>query len=320
MNDTRRAAILLTGASGFVGSRLAPLLAATFKGQRLVALTANPPPGWIGAPADITDAAQIEALIAQERPCKIVHLAAQSSVGAANGVASATWRVNAIGAFALANAVARHSPDATLLFASSAEVYGDAFLAGPVDEDAPPQPKNPYARSKLAAEGIFADLLSPTNQLIVGRAFNHTGAGQDARFVLPSFAQQIAAIEANRHPPVLHVGNLDAERDFMDVDDVCDAYCALLMAKGLPTRATFNIASGEAHSIRSLLLRLKALARVAFTIEVDSARMRPNDIPRAVGRNNRIIAATGWSPRRLLDPLLQSLLDAARQTVSIPLS
>ena len=325
MSGTEPAAILLTGASGFVGQRIAPRLAAAAPpGARLVALCRGmAPDGWTAATADIADADAIADLIAHERPRVVVHLAAQSSIGAAVGAGAATWQVNALGAFALARACALHAPEAVVLFASSGEVYGDSFLAGPVDEDAPPRPKNSYARSKVAAEGMFADILAPTNRLLIARAFNHTGAGQDTRFVLPSFAQQIAAIEAGNQPPVMQVGNLDAARDFLDVEDVCDAYLALLAnTDRLPAQAIFNVASGRAYRIGDLLLRLRDLSGTRFEITIDPTRLRPSEIPTAVGRNDRLAEATGWAAKRSIDALLSELLGAARrrQTLALPTS
>jgi GDP-4-dehydro-6-deoxy-D-mannose reductase len=77
---------------------------------------------------------------------------------------------------------------------------------------------------------------------------NHTDAGQDERFVLPSFAAQIARIEAGLVGPKLLVGDIGVERDFLDVRDVIDAYLLILArAKSLPQRRSlFNVASGAA--------------------------------------------------------------------------
>ena len=114
-------------------------------------------------------------------------------------------------------------------------------------------PLNAYARAKAAAEAMLADVLPQSARLIVTRSFNHTGAGQDERFALPAFAAQIARIERGEKLPRLSVGNLSAQRDFLDVEDVVDAYLAADRCRGLPQRATFNIASGSAHAISDML-------------------------------------------------------------------
>lgn len=305
--------ILLTGASGFVGRRLAKRLAAfAAPGARLTALGRREPPvGWVDLRADITDELAVSRAVAAAKPEVVVHLAAQSSVGAAREAAEATWRTNFGGSFALAVACGRHAPEAVVLYVSSAEVYGMSFCDGPVDEDAPMRPQNPYARSKAAAEQAICDVLSPSNHLIVARPFNHTGAGQDERFVLPSFAAQIARIEAGLQEPVMRVGNLDAERDFLHVEDVCDAYIALLdKARGGPAREVYNVSSATTRPVSAILDEMRSLSSARFSIEIDPARLRASDIPRASGHNERLRAATHWaakiSARAILDELLQS--------------
>ena len=256
-------------------------------------------------------------MLERERPDVVIHLAAQASVGAAlAGAAASTWAVNLGGTLNIALAIARHLPTATVLFASSSEVYGRAFGAEPVDEGAACEPLNAYSRSKLMAERILADVLPSSAKLIVARPFNHTGPGQREDFVLPSFAAQIARIEAGLQPPTLWVGNLDVRRDFLDVRDVASAYVGLLtVAPHLPARFTCNIASGSARPLREVLDILCKLARVPFLVQVDPARQRPSDVPVAAGRSDRLRAATGWAPAIALEETLDSLLADARRRV-----
>jgi GDP-4-dehydro-6-deoxy-D-mannose reductase len=308
---------LVTGLGGFVGGYLAPALADAMPRARRVMLRrpgcTSVRAGWEAAEADIFDRTAVGALVAAVRPDLVVHLAAQSSVGASHGSAEETWRVNVEGTIALASACAHAGISPTVLFASSAEVYGSTFLDGPVDEDSPLRPQNAYARSKAAAENALDDVLPADARLIVARAFNHTGPGQDERFVLPSFAAQIARIESGAQPPELLVGNLDAARDFLDVRDVCDAYVRLLAAApSLAPRSTFNVSSGTAFPIRDLVEILRSYATVPLDVRVDAGRMRPNDIARAVGRNQRLCATTSWRPTHELRDTLRALLENAR--------
>jgi GDP-4-dehydro-6-deoxy-D-mannose reductase len=122
--------------------------------------------------------------------------------------------------------------------------------------------------------------------------------------VVPSFAQQIAQIEAGRQAPVLGVGNLAARRDFLDVRDVVEAYVAL-MAKGEPG-AAYNVCSGHAVAMQELLDGLLAEAKVAISVERDPALFRPLDVPELVGSHAALTEATGWQPRI---PIRQTLHD-----------
>ena len=174
----------------------------------------------------------------------------------------------------------------------------------PLDEDTRIAPTSPYARSKAAAEVACArdDL-----DIVVVRPFPHTGPGQTEQFAIPSFAGQIARIEAGDAPPVLKVGNLTAQRDYTDVRCVVDAYARLLETRGGPR--VLNVASGTARSLRSILYLLLALATRPIAVENDPSRMRPSDIPVLVGSTRRLADATGWRPTRSLDETLADVLD-----------
>lgn len=266
---------------------------------------------WVAA--DLTDSGRVDALAEDYRPDLVVHLAAQSSSGSSAGVGGETWRVNVGGAIALAEGLARHSPDVTVLNISSSEVYGQSFRDGPAKEDSELRPLSVYGRTKAVAESVFADILPGTARLITVRPFNHTGPGQDERFVVPSLAAQIARIERGEQAPVLRVGNLGSERDFLDVRDVIRAYAGLIAhAATLPMRSVFNVASGRAVPVSEILSRLHAMATTYISVGQDPARMRISDIPRAVGDASAIREATGWTPEIELDEMLRDVLGAMR--------
>ena len=308
--------ILLTGGSGFVGGYLAPALAAAFPQAERVLLRfpgeTVERAGWRNIDARITDGAAIETIVADLKPDLVLHLAAQAAIGG-SADAEPTWRVNFGGTLELAHACARHAPDTTFFFVSSSEVYGWSFRDGPVTESAALRPMNAYARSKVAAESMLPDVL-PNANLIIARPFNHTGPGQDRRFVLPSLAAQIVEIEAGRKAPQLDVGNLSAERDFLDVADVCAAYIAMLAApRKAGTPAIYNVASGGCYRISDLVEKLRAHARKDFEVVVDPARLRPSDIPMAVGSAAALHAATGWAPTTTIDDIIEALLEHWRR-------
>ena len=311
----------MTGASGFVGSYVAPAIAELFPQAELLSMGARAPfkplPGWRNIIADVTERAAVEAVVRDFRPDLVLHLAAQSSVGSAFGGVESTWRVNFCGTLEMASACARHALNGTFFFVSTSEVYGESFRDGPVSETSLPAPTNPYARSKAAAEAMLADVLPASMRLLIVRAFNHSGAGQDRRFVLPAFAAQIAEIEAGLKPPCLEVGNLSAERDFLHVRDVCAAYIGLLLKPGAESeRTVYNVASGSCYRIGDLVGALIRRARRPVDVKVNSALLRPTDIPRAVGDARRLADATGWKPTTNVEVLLAELLDFWREKIA----
>lgn len=298
--------ILVTGATGFVGRHLlAALQAGAGRERPIVALgqtheaTASGPvetsPAIRWRHLDICDGAALASVVSEWNPGEVYHLAARASVAASFEDPAATFQTNAMGTLHLLEALRRHAPDAKLLVVSSAEVYG-CHAGSPLREETPLAPANPYAASKAAAEFLAVAYGKAHGLAVVrARAFNHTGPGQEASFVIPSFARQIALIEAGRQPAGLSVGNLLARRDFLDVRDVVTAYLSL-MATGVPGEA-YNVCSGQAVSIRELLDGLVALARVGIEVVVDPARLRPIEVAELIGDPTALKALTAWQPQ-----------------------
>src|SRR4029077_15418671 len=144
--------------------------------------------------------------------------------------------------------------------ASTAEVYGPCDEARPRCETDPIAPASPYAASKAGDETAPLEAWRRTGLgVVVTRAFAHTGPGQDARFVVPAFAERLRAAK-RIGAPVVKGGNLEPVREFLHVRDVVDAYARLLV-KGQPGEI-YNIASGQAVSLEDLFDRLAALIGV----------------------------------------------------------
>ena len=308
--------ILVTGASGFVGNRLVGRLRSGFGAEIEVVGWDRTPhaqsiPGVAWRSVDLTDAAAVDAAIRAERPDRVFHLAGLSSVKQAEGAASQACEVNVGGTVALARALNDHAAGAALIFASSGAVYGAAFAsAEPLTEQAAVRPLDAYGRSKLAAEIVLQDMLSERCPVIALRLLNHSGPGQDERFVVPSFAAQIARIEKGLTPASLSVGNLDVERDFLDVDDVIDAYlAALTMADQANGFQTYNVASGRPRGIGSILDRLIGLSTASPVVERAGARLRPGEIATTRCDISAFQARTGWQPRRNFDDTIVAILD-----------
>ncbi len=149
------------------------------------------------------------------------------------------------------------------------------------------------------------------------RPYNQSGPGQTEAFVIPAFAMQIAKIEAGLAPPRIQVGNLDAERDFLDVRDVTDAYARASQQSGtLEPGGIFNIASGIPTRIGDVLQTLLALSCVKIEIVADPARMRSSDLPRIIGNADRAKEIFGWAPLRSVDTMLSDVLEDCRERIA----
>jgi GDP-4-dehydro-6-deoxy-D-mannose reductase len=293
--------VFVTGVAGFAGQRLKARLQAA--GAQVIGTDLE---------LDVADAGRVADAVAAARPDAIAHLAAISFVPEAIRNPRAVYRVNFLGAHSILEAARKISPGVRVLLVGSGHVYGSAEPgAPPFDEGSVLRPDSPYAWSKAAGDLLGGVYASRGVDVVRVRPFNHTGVGRPDHFVESSFARQIAEIEAGLRPPQMAVGNLDAVRDFLDVEDVIDAYLRLL-DPGVPA-GPYNVASGAGIRIRDLLDSLLAQTAVQPEVRVDQARWRPVDT--SVGSADRLAQATGWAPAIPLREALKGLLDGWREAV-----
>jgi GDP-4-dehydro-6-deoxy-D-mannose reductase len=155
--------------------------------------------------------------------------------------------------------------------------------------------------------------LSHDLHIVRVRPFNHIGPRQGLGFVVPDFCQQIAAIESGQGEAIMRVGNLEAKRDIADVRDIVRGY-HLALARG-KVGQVYNIGSGRAYAIRTILDHLLGMSRVAIRVESDPERMRPSDVPIMVCDNRRFQGDTGWQPTIALEASLRDALNDWRARV-----
>jgi GDP-4-dehydro-6-deoxy-D-mannose reductase len=289
--------VLITGISGFVGVRLARRLRAA--GHALAGTYIRERPELEGIElheADLLDPAALDATFAAARPDGVIHLAGLAHVGDSWRQMADYFRVNVLGTENLVRAAA----GCPTVVASSAEVYGLVpEEEQPMTEERQVAPQSPYALTKAAAERVA--LASGAR---VVRSFNLVGPGQSAQFALPSFARQLAAIAAKRSEPVLAVGNLDARRDFLHVDDGVEGYEQVLQSG--TDGEVYNLGSGRARSIREMLDLLVEVSGIRVSTRVDADRWRPVDLPLLEADASRL-RALGWKPHRAVREALEEL-------------
>ncbi len=307
--------ILITGASGFAGLYLVEALLDSTNWEiigvsRTPAALTNPRLHW--RTVDLLDMRALEACVADARPDRIVHLAAQSNVPIAWNDPWATYEANIRGQLHLFQAVINAGIAPRMIVASSQEVYGapqpDEL---PLHEQSALRPNNPYAVSKVAQD-MMATQYGISHQLpvVVVRAFNHVGPRQSTRFVLPDFARRLAEIELGRAEPEIKLGNMSTARDFTDVRDVARAYIALLDDAVAP--GVYNLCSGVARSIQSILDQMLAITGLNVRQVTDPARFRKFDTPISYGDNTKLRNATGWQPVIPFEKTLLDVIDGAR--------
>ena len=312
--------ILITGAGGFVGRHLSAHLAAAEPDAWLTGTTFLPdeqthPRLNEALQINLVDDYMALALIDHSRPHYIYHLAAQAFVPRSFDDPWETLENNIRGQLNIIRACLELDIRPRILVVSSAEIYGGATPDElPMDESAPIRPTNPYSVSKVAQDMLGLQYhISHGMPIMRARPFNHIGPGQNARFVAPAFALQIAQIEASASEAVIYVGNLSAKRDFTDVRDIVRAY-HLIATRGTPGEA-YNIASGKSRSIESLLDTLLGLTDMDIETRVDPQRLRPVDVPEIIGDASKLRRDTGWQPSLTFKDTLRDVLEDCRQRV-----
>lgn len=310
--------VLVTGALGFVGPYLVEALRRSYENNIEIIATAKKAGqhamlGPVRA-IDVTDRTAVEDAIVGSNPTHVMHLAGIAAPTAVNADPDEAWRVHLQGTLNLARVILKRAPDCWLINVGSALVYGESAKAGrALDENALLAPLDEYSASKAAADLALGPLIRSGLKCIRLRPFNHTGPGQSEAFVVPAFAMQIARIEAQLAPPVIRVGNLDAQRDFLDVRDVANAY-ALVMKnlERLESGTVLNIASGIPRRISDILASLIARSRVEISVEQDPMRQRPGDLPILVGDASRARRLLHWRPEYSFEDTLTALLNDCR--------
>ncbi|MCB1033325.1 MAG: GDP-mannose 4,6-dehydratase [Acidobacteria bacterium] len=290
----------LTGISGFVGSRLTRHLLEA--GDSVRGTYVGELPAGLGCPSfaiDLRDGKALAEAVESFDPDVVVHLGGLSHVGASWKRPAEYFQVNVLGTEVALEAAAGRR----ILIASSAEVYGRVpEEEQPIPADRPLAPQTPYALTKAAAER-----LAVARGAIVVSSFNAVGAGQASNFALPAFARQLAQIRAGEQEPVLFVGNLEARRDFVHIDDVARGYRQLALHG--EAGESYNLATGKAVSIAQALERLVEISGLDVEVRQDPQRMRPVDVPLLCGDAGGL-EALGWKPEKSLDDALDELWQA----------
>ncbi len=314
---------LITGITGFAGSHLAEYLLSRNDGEvhgirrwRSRMDNISHLEGKVTLhTCDIRDATAMYELINRLRPDRIYHLAAQSFVPMSWIAPTETLTTNIIGQTNLLEAVRTCACPARIQIACSSEEYGLVRPEEtPIKESNPLRPLSPYGVSKVAQDLMGYQYHQSYGMFIVRtRGFNHTGPRRGDVFVTSNFARQIAEIEKGLRPPVIHVGNLEAIRDFTDVRDTVRAYY-LVLEQGEPGQA-YNVATGKGYRIREMLDILLGLSHVKVSVEPDPQRMRPSDVELLIGDSTKLRQTTGWQPTIPFVQTMSDLLDYWRQRV-----
>lgn len=316
--------VLITGITGFAGSHLADYILANHPDVEVFGTIR-----WrsrreniqhieekIGlCEADLKDVTSLNKCLDEIRPDRIFHLAAQSFVPTSWKCPSETFTINAVGQINLFEAILSLKLTPNIHVAGSSEEYGLVQPEElPMKETNALRPLSPYAVSKVAQDLLAWQYFKSYGlRTVRTRGFNHTGPRRGEVFICSNFAKQIAEIEKGKKEPVIHVGNLEAKRDFSDVRDIVRAYW-LCLEKG-EEGEVYNIGKGKAYSMQEVLDMLLSMSKVNVKVQVDPQRLRPSDVPILISDSTKFRKLTGWKPEIPFRDSLHDLLDYWRERV-----
>ncbi len=321
MNDFWRGRkVLVTGAGGFIGSHLVEkLVQAGASVRAFVRYNSRGDPGLLRL-ASLQTMARLELVGGDLRDpeairkavsgCELVyHLGALISIPYSYHHPFEVAETNFMGTLNILMAC-RDLGVQRLIHTSTSEVYGTAQRT-PIDESHPLQGQSPYSASKIGADKLV-ESFHCTYQLpaVTVRPFNTYGPRQSARAVIPTIITQALADRP------IHLGNLDAVRDFTYVDDTINGFVCAAEADQVEGR-TFNLGTGAEISIGKLVEKIMLKVGAQAKVEVDPQRIRPekSEVLRLLSDNSLARERLGWSPSVSLDDGLDTTIEWIRENM-----
>ena len=334
----RQPVVLLTGATGYIGSHTWLCLAAAGYSvvgvdnfanssslvlERLARLLGATP---VFERADVCDAAAMASIVQRHRIGALIHFAALKAVGESVQQPLAYYRNNLGGLWATCQALDTPA-SRCFVFSSSATVYGQPKTL-PIGEDAPLAATNPYGQTKLMAEQILTDLHRADARWRIAslRYFNPVGAhesgliGEDPRGVPNNLMPYVAQVAVGRRPRLQVFGNdYDTPdgtgvRDYIHIMDLAEGHVAAL-SHLLDTGGalTLNLGTGRGVSVLELVKAYEQASGRPIPHEV--APRRPGDVAACYADPTRAASTLGWRARR---DLAQMCADSWRWQSSHP--
>lgn len=303
--------ILLTGVNGFVGEHVARELKT--RGFRVVGVGYDKEPNErVAALIDtyvscnLLDEESVIASLPLKDVRAVIHLAGLAAVGQSFDQPQRFMTENGVMVHNVLAHAARDEMKGRIVAISTGALY-DPNQSLPLNEDSKTNPNSPYAVGKLMSEDVVRYHRMRGVDAVIARPFNHIGPGQGPGFLLPDLLEQLRAA---KETGTLLVGNIKTKRDYTDVRDIARAYAELALAPSLE-HDTYNICSGKSLSGETILAHLQEITGIEdVKVEVDPARIRPNDIEDIYGDVSRLNKELGWTPEIAIKQTIKDFVDA----------
>lgn len=310
---------LVSGITGQDGSYLAELLiakgyqvhgiirrASTFNTGRIDHIYDNP--ALTLHYGDLSDASGLARLLSKIQPMEIYNLAAQSHVRVSFDCPEYTTDITATGTIRILEAIRETGLKTRFYQASSSEMFGKVQEV-PQSETTPFYPRSPYACAKLYAHWATVNYRESYGlHASSGILFNHESPRRGETFVTRKITRAVANILMG-FQDVLHLGNLDAKRDWGYAKEYVEAMWLMLQ---MDEPDDYVIATGETHSIREFLDI--AFGHVGFDwekyVKIDPRYFRPAEVDLLLGDYSKARNALRWEPKTKFEQLVRLMVDA----------
>lgn len=257
---------------------------------------------------DLTDQSSLDEAILTVKPDEVYNLAAQSFVPVSWNQPALTADVTGLGATRMLESIRKHKPDVRYYQASSSEMFGKVQET-PQTEKTPFYPRSPYGVAKVYAHWITVNYRESYNLFACsGILFNHESPRRGMEFVTRKVTHTVAKIKLGLSKE-LHMGNLDAKRDWGFAGDYVEAMWKMLQ---LSTPEDFVVATGQTFSVRELVDL--AFAEVGLDpkkyVRTDPALLRPAEVDLLVGDPAKAKAKLGWVPKVDFSGLVRMMIES----------
>jgi GDP-4-dehydro-6-deoxy-D-mannose reductase len=301
--------VVVTGVNGFVGEHVAREFKS--RGFSVVGVGYDEDANEKVLPlldryisCDLLDEQSVIAKFSLKSVRAVIHLAGLAAIGQSFEQPQRFMTENGIMTHNVLAQATRDNMNGRVVAVSSGALY-DPNQPLPLTEDSKTNPNTPYAVGKLMAEEVVRYHRMRGLDAVIARPFNHIGPGQGPGFLLPDLLEQL---QAAKETGTLLVGNIKTKRDYTDVRDIARAYAELALAPSLE-HDTYNICSGESLSGETIISRLQEVTGIKdVKIEVDPARIRPNDIDDIYGDASRLQNETSWTPEIAIEQTIKDFV------------
>lgn len=313
--------ILITGASGFIGSHLTELCVKNgYHVKTFIRYNSKNNWGWLEK-SEVKN--EIEVISGDIRDydsvykaldgCSAVfHLAALIGIPYSYVSPLAYIKTNLEGTYNILEASKQRELE-NILVTSTSETYGTAQYT-PIDEKHPMVGQSPYSATKIAADQLSISYFRSFNLPIkIVRPFNTYGPRQSARAIIPTVIAQI--LQGKRK---ISLGNLEPTRDLTFVTDTCKGFIEIYRSERLFGEIT-NIGMNEEISIGELVNIIVKLLDVEIEIETENKRVRPkkSEVERLLCNNDKIIKNTNWKPSYNLKKGIVETIEWIKENINL---